>query len=412
MKTTSASSIRPPIRPTRFPGKYPNDKFPGISNIKLQLIRAMVAGSVCLGLLVSTASAQVTPLSTVNVNLSKGDLTIMKITGRDGRFTFDKLNPGKYQLSIIFGNGKQPDNIGSLETKRQSTTNDGVQVDDVSFTFGLGKESKPLAPVDIEITAKQGRVTGLISRDMGVGKSNAVSIDKSKAFSLRPEYIKLGIDARNQGRKGTCTVFGTVGVIEFHYAKRGNPVQLSEQFAAWAANKAAGEHRRGYFTEKEVIAGIKGFGICKEELMPYKQSRGGGVPNKGAMDDAKTRRSVSVTWIQDGESGRSKVGFSEQVISAIVGSIADGDPVTLAMNWPKTLRLSKDDVIGMQHEKGRPPGHIVVAVGYEKDAKWPGGGRIEIRNSWGPNWADEGYAWVTFEFLRESGSDAFAVKAF
>ncbi|MFZ4777020.1 MAG: C1 family peptidase [Terrimicrobiaceae bacterium] len=236
--------------------------------------------------------------------------------------------------------------------------------------------------------------------------------DRTKAFSLRPEYTRLGIDARSQGRKGTCTVFGTVGVIEFHYAKRGNPVELSEQFAAWAANKATGSHRRDGFNEKAVIAGIKEFGISKEELMPYKLSSGGGVPTKEAKEDAEKRRSISVTWIQDEAAPGAMNGFSEQVISAICGSIADGDPVTLAMKWPNTSRLGKEAVIGMRNEKGRSPGHIVVAIGYETDAKWPGGGRMEIRNSWGQAWADAGYAWVTFEFLKDNGFSAFAVRAY
>ena len=239
--------------------------------------------------------------------------------------------------------------------------------------------------------------------------------DKSKAYSLRPEFDRLGLTITDQGRRGTCQVFGTLEVIEFLYAKTGTPIHPSQEFAAWAANKAVGPSPSRAFTATALIEGIKKYGVCREELCPYKAHNNIVNPSKEAIADGATRKSCSVTWIQE-EKANAKKGFSNEVINAICGTIADGNPVTIAMGWNTFFELvnAKDNTIGIppHNDYGASPGHAVIITGYEKDPKWPGGGRLEIRNSWGTQWGDKGYAWVTFAFLNKFGIHAFAVRAF
>lgn len=235
--------------------------------------------------------------------------------------------------------------------------------------------------------------------------------DKSRHWSLRPEYEKLGLDIRDQGRRGSCTIFATLGVIEYHYARRGKKVELSEQFAAWAAGKANGRSKKEGYSDRELIAGIKKFGICREDLMPYSE-RFVGNPTKAAREDAETRRSISVTWFQDYGESIKKKGFTEQTIKAICGAIAEGDPVTAALKWPSIVKLDSEATMGMGNNPSSGEGHMVVLVGYDIDAAQPGGGRCLIRNSWGEEWGENGYAWITFEYLAKNGKEAYAVKAF
>lgn len=235
--------------------------------------------------------------------------------------------------------------------------------------------------------------------------------DKSRAWSLRPEYDKLGLDIRNQGHRGSCTIFATLGVIEFHYARRGAPVELSEQYAAWAAGKVLGRSKKDGYSDRELPAGIKKYGICREDLMPY-NDRMVGNPSKEAKADADTRRSISVTWFQSyGESVKNK-GFTDQTIKAICGAIAEGDPVTVALKWPSVVKLDSSATMGARNNPSAGEGHMVVLVGYDIDAAQPGGGRCQIRNSWGEKWGENSYAWVTFEYLKKNGDEAYAVKAF
>jgi Papain family cysteine protease len=43
---------------------------------------------------------------------------------------------------------------------------------------------------------------------------------------------------------------------------------------------------------------------------------------------------------------------------------------------------------------GGSAGHVVLVIGYNEDKQM-----FRIKNSWGPNWADHGYAWMSYQFV-------------
>ncbi len=96
----------------------------------------------------------------------------------------------------------------------------------------------------------------------------------------------------------------------------------------------------------------------------------------------------------------------------IVVGLAEGDPVTVALKWPSAVKLDNNATMGTRNNPPSGKGHMVVLVGYDIDAAQPGGGHCQIRNSWGEKWGENGYAWVTFEYLKKNGDEAYAVKAF
>ena len=43
-------------------------------------------------------------------------------------------------------------------------------------------------------------------------------------------------------------------------------------------------------------------------------------------------------------------------------------------------------------------GHSVVFVGYKQSKNFPGGGYLIFRNSWGTDFGEQGYGYMSFEY--------------
>src|SRR6266704_998682 len=151
-------------------------------------------------------------------------------------------------------------------------------------------------------------------------------------IDLRPEFAKRNLDVRQQGKRGACQVFAMVGVVEYLLARRGEPVDLSEQFIMWAANEATGLNRTEGFNPDLLIAGLKQYGICTESLMPYVPRNEAIVkPSAQALQDASTRTSCKIISIKHWSSA---IGFNDKDIAAITRQLDKGVPVTATLCWP------------------------------------------------------------------------------
>ncbi len=230
---------------------------------------------------------------------------------------------------------------------------------------------------------------------------------------LRPEFEKFNLAVRQQGKRGACQVFAMVGVIEFQLARRGERVDLSEQFIMWAANQATGRNRIEGFNPDLLIAGLKQYGICDDSLMPYvPRTEAIAKPSANAIENAKSRNPCKVTsikhWIAN-------IGFVDKDIKEITGWLENGTPVTSTLCWPSGL--NDEQIVDARHfivdknvDGKSKNGHGVILVGYGLDDKMAGGGYFILRNSWGPEFADQGYAKITFEYAKKYGTDAYIVS--
>ena len=235
----------------------------------------------------------------------------------------------------------------------------------------------------------------------------------SPKVDLRPEFEKLKLDVRQQGKRGACQVFAMVGVIEYHLARRGKQVDLSEQFIMWAANEANRLNRTEGFNPDLLIAGLKQYGICQESLMPYiPRNESIEKPSAEALKDAKTRTSCKIISIKH---WTSDIGFGDKEIKEIIRKLETGTPVTATLCWP--FGVYDEQIVDAQHfiidksiDGKSKDGHGVILVGYGLDDKIAGGGYFILRNSWGPKFADKGYAKITFEYARKYGTDAYIVS--
>jgi len=245
------------------------------------------------------------------------------------------------------------------------------------------------------------------------GEKTAQPTTTTPKVDLRPEFDKLKLKVRQQGKRGACQVFAMVGVIEYQLARRGQQVDLSEQFIMWAANQANGLNRTEGFNPDLLIAGLKHYGICEESYMPYvPRNQAIRKPSAEAIQNARIRTSCKIISIKHWSSD---IGFVDKDIKEITRRLEKGTPVTATLCWP--LGLYDEQIVDAQHfiidksiDGKSKDGHGVILVGYGLDDKIAGGGYFILRNSWGPKFADKGYARITFEYARRYGIDAYIVS--
>lgn len=79
-------------------------------------------------------------------------------------------------------------------------------------------------------------------------------------------------------------------------------------------------------------------------------------------------------------------------------------PISIGVPWYKSMfTLSDDDMIDVNPKTSLAGGHQVCIIANDTAEQ-----KVRVRNSWGPDWGDEGHAWLTWEhldYLLDHGGD-------
>jgi hypothetical protein len=230
-----------------------------------------------------------------------------------------------------------------------------------------------------------------------------------RQVDLRPQFEKFGLAPLAQGRRDVCSLFAVTGVAEFELARShpDQPRRLSEEFLTWAANESTGlKGDQAMFVE--AVHGLTHLGICTQELMPYADTPDTKrVPTKEAQSDASRNRHWSVNWIKR---WNANTGLTAAELHVIKKELAHEHPVAIGMRWPRKQHLDKQHVQHVPRRVDVYDGHSVILAGYRDDKTQPGGGLFILRNSFGPEWGDGGYAYFPYGYIAEFGNDALSLR--
>ncbi|HMV77405.1 MAG TPA: C1 family peptidase [Leptospiraceae bacterium] len=102
-------------------------------------------------------------------------------------------------------------------------------------------------------------------------------------------------------------------------------------------------------------------------------------------------------------------------LNSIKAELASGNPLVFGMAVDSGFRsglMFKPDAEPYDKSSGDPlGGHAMTLVGYDDDKKGPNGavGAFKIINSWGPDWANEGYGWITYRMFIRAQPEVYAL---
>jgi hypothetical protein len=243
---------------------------------------------------------------------------------------------------------------------------------------------------------------GILGTGAFVRPSWAEEVASGRApVDLRPVFEHWQLTGRQQGGRGTCSVFAITGAIEYALAGKSEPpMRLSVEFLNWASNEAIGRSDDGGFFS-DLWRGYESFGICDEVAMPYGSQFDPAIrPTAEALANAQTIRAqqLELHWIKPWDPHR---GLTDKQFDLVKQTLRQRWPVCGGFLWPKQPDWI-DNVLQMAPREDVRDGHSVLLVGYQDDSRQPGGGVFLVRNSGaGPDLPA-----MSYEYVRTYMNDA------
>jgi len=231
---------------------------------------------------------------------------------------------------------------------------------------------------------------------------------------LRSSIQGAGLTVRNQGTRGTCSVFAMTFLLEFMYSTRmqGVPADLSEEYLNHVANLAGANTRDGDFFDN-IDAGYRNWGIVPEATLPYQTTQVTTVAQE-VLNIGRRWTRFQAEFVKEWDADS---GATQAQVERAVACLDQRIPVACGSWWPRQGNWGTTVTRGVEvmnvptaAEKTvvLEDGHSVALVGYRRDTAFPGGGYFVFRNSWGAAWGDQGYGYMPFLYVRRFTNDLVA----
>ena len=187
----------------------------------------------------------------------------------------------------------------------------------------------------------------------------------------------------NQGNCGSCVAFATVGALETQVNVSSGIPGLNPTFSTQALFVCGGGACEFGWQPDLAAKYLQATGVPDEACAPYTMgATGETVACSTVCKDATARSYKIVSWNQ--------VTDGAQNIEAVKAALAKGPLITTLMVYEDFITYSSGIY---KHTTGTTlGGHAVSIVGYDDATRvWI------IRNSWGPEWGESGFARVSWD---------------
>jgi len=208
------------------------------------------------------------------------------------------------------------------------------------------------------------------------------------------DFSKEMSPVRDQGDDGTCVAFASVvGVKEYQDKKEYRRlIRLSPRFVYSLCKKFDGAPSEEGTYPRVAMKVLLNYGVCHDSFWPYSPHQKD-LPHKNADKDAGRFRIKAYARLKP---------LMEMKRSLVVnGPFLAG--IKVFSSW-FNKKVQKTGFIPMpKRNEAFMGGHAVCVVGYD-DIR----GFLKFKNSWGARWADKGYGYLPYEYMKKYCSDAWS----
>ena len=239
--------------------------------------------------------------------------------------------------------------------------------------------------------------------------ASPLNLPTSFDLSTEPYFPQV----RSQGQEGACAGFA---VIYYNYgylealdngwtdASTGNDAHLMSP--SWTYNKVKVDEGGSYKEENALIA--KEIGISSWADMPFVDGDSTNWGGEGAWRDAPLQRIDDFVIMPYDAS---------TMVQSVKDMLASNHPVSISMDSsfingnPGSAFTDGNFILSSAEYDSTTTSHAVTIVGYD-DAVTDDGdiGAFKIVNSWGDDWGDGGFFWMTYGAFKEIGNHLWALS--
>ncbi|NQY04266.1 MAG: C1 family peptidase [Halieaceae bacterium] len=224
-----------------------------------------------------------------------------------------------------------------------------------------------------------------------------------------PSSISLGqVPIYNQGRTSSCVAQAIAGGIEIlerkapeYHDKASTPSRLFIYFNSRRSHSGGPALFDNGTYLRTAAKAMERLGVPDESMWKFSQNpmRVNRRPSFAASMRGKAR--------SDGNYYRILPG-GDQRIKAIKAALLEGLPVAFGtLVTPDFLKSKGSHTIDKPSDTAQfAGGHAMLIVGYDVTDE---GLVFEVRNSWGTGWRDDGYGWLTEDYIRWASSRDFQI---
>ena len=208
------------------------------------------------------------------------------------------------------------------------------------------------------------------------------------------DYTSTMTPVRNQGDEGTCVAFASViGVKEYQDTKEyKNMIELSPRYTYSLCKKYDGSPEEEGTYPRVAMKMLLKYGTPPESYWPYRPHQ---------TDKPKPEADTAALKYRVRAYARLKT-IPEMKRSLIInGPYLAG--VDVYESW-FTKKASKTGLIPMPKKSDQyQGGHAICIVGYDDTKKL-----FKFKNSWGDDWGDGGYGYLTYDYMKQYCLDAWS----
>ena len=197
--------------------------------------------------------------------------------------------------------------------------------------------------------------------------------------------------AKDQGPVGTCHAAATLADFCLVQKQEGLQVPaLSVLFLAYWSRFLDGDpNEDAGATIRNTFKAAAGYGVCHEATWPYDvPSKLCVKPSDEACAEAKDHMAIQYQ-------------FLHQTLDELRGANVNGHGVVGGFKLVESFesaQVARTGMVPTPRPKERVLGcHAMLIVGYNDSSR-----RFKVLNSWGPNWGDNGYCYMPYDYVLSS----------